>query len=53
MNAKNVLGEEEFESTARAFLSIVLEGTAIVGGLIMIIMGSGGVIKYIINFYTA
>ena len=52
-NRKNVLGEEEFESTARAFLSIVLEGTAIVGGLIMIIMGSGGVIKYIINFYTA
>ena len=50
---QNVLGEEEFESTARAFLSIVLEGTAIVGGLIMIIMGSGGVIKYIINFYTA
>ena len=52
-NRKNVLGEEEFESTARASLSIVLEGTAIVGGLIMIIMGSGGVIKYIINFYTA
>lgn len=52
-NRKNVLGEEEFECTARAFLSIILEGTAIVGGLIMIIMGSGGVIKYIINFYTA
>jgi hypothetical protein len=52
-NRKNVLGEEEFESTSRAFISILLEGTAIVGGLIMIIMGSGGVIKYIINFYTA
>lgn len=50
-NRRNVLGEEEFESTGKAFLSIILEGTAIVGGLIMIIMGSGGVIKYIINFY--
>jgi hypothetical protein len=49
---KNVLGEEEFENTARAFMSIILEGAAIVGGLIMIIMGSGGIIKYIINFYA-
>ncbi len=49
---KNVLGEEEFENTTRAFISIILEGAAIVGGLIMIIMGSGGVIKYIINFYS-
>ncbi|WP_297324724.1 hypothetical protein [Nitrosomonas sp.] len=49
---RNVLGEEEFENTARAFVSIILEGAAIVGGLIMIIMGSGGVIKYIINFYA-
>lgn len=51
-NRKNVLGEEEFESTTRAFISIILEGTAIVGGLIMVIIASGGVIKYIINFYT-
>ncbi len=50
---KNVLGEEEFENTAGAFISIILEGTAIVGGLIMIIMGAGGVIKYILNFYAA
>ncbi len=49
---KNVLGEEEFENTSRVFVSIILEGTAIVGGLIMIIMGAGGVIKYLINFYT-
>ncbi|SFE93886.1 hypothetical protein [Nitrosomonas sp. Nm166] len=49
---KNVLGEEEFENTAWALFSIVIEGTAIVGGLIMIIIGSSGVIKYIINFYT-
>ena len=49
---KNVLGEEEFENTTRAFISIILEGAAIVGGLIMIIMGSGGIIKYIINFYS-
>ncbi len=49
---RNVLGEEEFENTMRAFTSIIIEGAAIVGGLIMIIMGSGGVIKYIINFYT-
>jgi len=48
---RNVLGEEEFENTSRVFVSIILEGTAIVGGLIMIIMGAGGVIKYIINFY--
>ncbi|TXI20484.1 MAG: hypothetical protein E6Q62_01390 [Nitrosomonas sp.] len=49
---KNLLGEEEFDNTARAFISIILEGAAIVGGLIMIIMGSGGIIKYIINFYS-
>lgn len=49
---KNDVGEEEFESTARAFFSIILEGTAIVGGLIMIIMGSSGVIKYILKFYS-
>jgi hypothetical protein len=48
---KNLLGEEEFENTARAFISIILEGTAIVGGLIIIIVASGGVIKYILNFY--
>ncbi|MEQ1815943.1 MAG: hypothetical protein ABL861_05660 [Nitrosomonas sp.] len=50
---RNVLGEEEFENTSRVFISIILEGTAIVGGLIMIIMGAGGVIKYILNFYAA
>ncbi|MCE7914991.1 MAG: hypothetical protein DYH15_10020 [Nitrosomonas sp. PRO4] len=49
---KNLLGEEEFDNAARAFISIILEGAAIVGGLIMIIMGSGGIIKYIINFYS-
>ncbi|SNX60739.1 hypothetical protein SAMN06296273_2210 [Nitrosomonas ureae] len=48
---KNVLGEEEFESTSRAFVSIVIEGTAIIGGLIMIIMATSGVGKYILNFY--
>ena len=48
---KNLLGEEEFENTARAFISIILEGTAIIGGLIIIIVASGGVIKYILNFY--
>ena len=50
---RNDLGEEEFESTARAFGSIILEGTAIVGGLIMIIMGSSGVLKYVLNFYNS
>ncbi len=49
---RNALGEEEFENTARAFGSIILEGTAIVGGLIMIIMGSSGVLKYALNFYS-
>ena len=51
LNRKNALGEEEFENTGRAFFSIVVEGTAVIGGLIMIIVASGGVIKYIINFY--
>ncbi len=49
---KNALGEEEFESAGRAFFSIIVEGAAIVGGLIMIIMGSSGVIKYILKFYA-
>lgn len=49
---RNVLGQEEFENTGRAFFSIIIEGTAVIGGLIMIIVASGGVIKYIINFYT-
>ncbi|SER39020.1 hypothetical protein SAMN05421690_102319 [Nitrosomonas sp. Nm51] len=48
---RNISGEEEFEDTGRAFFSIIIEGTAIIGGLIMIIVASGGVIKYIINFY--
>ncbi len=50
---RNDLGEEEFENTARAFVSIILEGAAIVGGLIMIIMGSSGVLKYVLNFYNS
>ncbi len=49
---KHDLAEEEFENTARAFASIILEGAAIVGGLIMIIMGSSGVLKYVLNFYN-
>ncbi|MDR4516768.1 MAG: hypothetical protein MRK00_05190 [Nitrosomonas sp.] len=49
---KNELGDEEFETTGRAFLSILVEGTAVIGGLIMIIVSSGVVIKYIINFYA-
>ncbi len=51
-NRRNILGDEEFEDTGRAFISIIVEGTAIIGGLIAIIVASGGVIKYIINFYT-
>ena len=47
----NKLGDEEFETTGGAFVSIILEGVAIVGGLIMIIVASGGVIKYVLNFY--
>lgn len=49
---KNAQGEEEFDNAARAFVSIIMEGAAIVGGLIMIIMGSSGVIKYILKFYS-
>ncbi|MDH5553445.1 MAG: hypothetical protein OEX82_08980 [Nitrosomonas sp.] len=48
---RNNLGDEEFETTGGAFVSIILEGVAIVGGLIMIIVASGGVIKYVLNFY--
>lgn len=48
---KNVLGEEEFENTGWALFSITIEGVAIVGGLIMIIIATSGIIKYIINFY--
>ena len=48
---QNELGDEEFETTRGAFVSIILEGVAVIGGLIMIIVATGGVIKYIINFY--
>ena len=48
---RNEIGDEEFETTSGAFVSIILEGTAMIGGLIMLIVASGGVIKYIINFY--
>lgn len=48
---RNELGEEEFDTTSRAFVSIILEGVAIVGGLIMIIIAAGGVMKYILNLY--
>ena len=51
-NRRNPLGEEEFENTGRAFFSIIIEGTAVIGGLIMIIVASSGVIKYLINFYS-
>jgi len=50
---RNEIGDEEFETTSGAFVSIILEGTAMIGGLIMIIVASGGVIKYILNFYMA
>ncbi len=48
---QNEVGEEEFENTGRAFVSILLEGVAVIGGLLIIIVASGGVIKYILNFY--
>ncbi len=48
---RNEIGDEEFETTSGAFVSIILEGTAMIGGLIMLIVASGGVIKYVINFY--
>lgn len=49
---RNEAGEEEFSNTGTALLSIVLEGTAIVGGLIMIIMGLSGILKYVLKFYA-
>jgi len=48
---QNEMGEEEFDNTGRAFFSIIVEGAAVIGGLIMVIVASGGVIKYILNFY--
>lgn len=51
-NRKNDSGDEEFEDMGRAFFSIVVEGTAIIGGLIIIIVASGAIVKYIINFYA-
>ncbi|MDP1557596.1 MAG: hypothetical protein Q8K59_04325 [Nitrosomonas sp.] len=48
---RNELGEEEFDTTGRAFVSIITEGTAVVGGLIVIIIAAGGVMKYILKFY--
>ncbi|MDH5479316.1 MAG: hypothetical protein OEX11_00945 [Nitrosomonas sp.] len=48
---QNEMGEEEFDNTGRAFLSIMLEGVAVIGGLLIVIVASGGVIKYILNFY--
>lgn len=50
---QNELGDEEFDTTRGAFVSIILEGVAVVGGLIMIIVATGGVIKYILNFYMS
>tara|TARA_R110002073_G_scaffold106112_1_gene239703 strand:- start:3312 stop:3557 length:246 start_codon:yes stop_codon:yes gene_type:complete len=49
---QNELGDEAFETTGNAFFSIILEGTALIGGLIMIIMAVGGIVKYVINFYS-
>ncbi len=48
---QNEMGEEEFETAGRAFVSIILEGVAVIGGLLIVIVASGGVIKYILNFY--
>lgn len=50
---QNELGDEEFDTTRGAFVSIILEGVAVIGGLIMIIVATGGVIKYILNFYMS
>lgn len=48
---KNTLGEEEFENATRAFASLIIEGTAMIGGLIIIIMATSGVGKYLLNYY--
>lgn len=50
---RNKLGDEEFDTTGGAFVSIILEGIAVIGGLIMIIVATGGVIKYILNLYMS
>ncbi len=50
---QNEMGEEEFDTTGRAFVSIIVEGVAVIGGLLIIIVASGGIIKYILNFYMA
>lgn len=50
---QNEIGDEEFDTTSKAFVSIILEGVAVVGGLIMIIVASGGIIKYVMTFYMS
>jgi hypothetical protein len=49
---RNELGAEEFEGTGSAFASIVVEGSAIIGGLMLVILGVSGIIKYIVTFYS-
>ncbi len=52
LKRRNQSGLEEFEGTGWAFMSIVVEGTAIIGGLMLVILGTSGIIKYILTFYT-
>ena len=49
---KNEVGDEEFSNGGIAFASILLEGTAMVGGLMLIILATSGIAKYILNFYA-
>jgi hypothetical protein len=47
----NEIGDEEFENTGKAFVSILFEGSAMIGGLMLVIVATTGVAKYILNFY--
>jgi hypothetical protein len=46
------MGDEEFSNGGIAFASILIEGFAMIGGLMLIILATTGIAKYVINFYT-
>lgn len=49
---KNEMGDEEFANGGIAFVSILIEGVAMIGGLMLVILATTGIAKYIINFYA-
>ena len=52
LRRKDEMGDEVFSNGGIAFASILIEGFAMIGGLMLIILATTGIAKYIINFYT-